>query len=229
MKTILACCVLVVILGATSGACTKPDPGDRKELEAAIDKSEDRYSMAAMAMRSKTRRWLDGRPKNERIFKIFCQVQIAPGGPWTEKRDEIDLFATVADMIACMDGNSWSYDVCIDEMIDRAADTARARWKAAKDAAPGTIADYECQEQFDPGYNVMQVPGAKQDLNRVSAGEIVEWFLSLPAPPVGLSVGTWRALAPFICALGKDWGCAPGLGGDIVISPAPSGGTGDYP
>jgi hypothetical protein len=213
-------------------ACTVLDGGDRDDLEEAIDEAPpiDRLSMSVMAINAKARTHLDGLNHNTRVFKMECTHRVGDG--WSEPREEIDIYATVADVIGCMD-KGHTYGVCLNTLIKAMRKVAVDRWKERIAAAPevlGDITETECDERIDKGFRTIDVPGGEDDLNRVTATEIVDWLLGLPAPPHGLSLQAWRALGPLLCALDVAWGCAPGLGGGGIITPAPSGGgTGDYP
>jgi len=229
--------IITTLLAAIITSCTALDGDDRDDLESAVNRvnEKDRIAMAGMVMRSKTRNWLDGLPRNTRVFQIKCTHKLHPDDiEWTEWRQEIDIFATVADVISCMDGEFLTYSTCLDKLTEEMTQRAEKRWQDRKDASSSILdkqIETECQEEIDHGFNTMQAPGADDELNRVSAGDIVDWILRTPAPPFGLSPSLIGALAPFVCALSQadGWCDAAPRGPDVVIVPAPSGGSGDYP
>ncbi len=228
----------LLISAMTIGACTALDGGDRDDLESAVNgvDKRDRMTMAGMAMKSKNRTWINSLDKRTRVFYVKCTHKLHPDDlKWTEWQQEIDLFATVGDMIECMDRNFFTYSTCLDILAEEKARGAEKRWRERHDASANPLdkqIETECQEHIDPGFNTMQAPGADEDLNRVTAGEIVDWILRTPAPPISFGPSLVRALAPFVCALSGagGWCDAASHGSDeVVITPAPSGGPGDYP
>ncbi len=232
MKTIMAFTLAVLSLGLV-GACSVLDGGDRADLEAAIDKEskEDRTSMAAMYLSAKTKKWIDGRPKNEAVITLWCKHHRTDGTSteWTIDQSEPGM---VKDMIWCL-GQGVGYVKCLDVLENALAFKAEQAWALTKtglpDSDPLKSTETECRGITNPGYSPVEVPGANDDLNRVTAGEIVEWMLSLPAPPPGFSTAAWGPLLPFICALGASWGCPGDPQNPLITSISQSGSTGGDP
>jgi hypothetical protein len=223
---------LLVLLLVFLTACTVLDGGDRDDLIDAIEKSprEDRDAMAMMIVGAKTRDYLRGRPPNSAAISLECRM-VHPAMGAAAWGVQNGAFAKPADLLACLQAGH-TYPMCLQFVANLLAKRTIDAWEKFKptlaDSDPRKAATLECRGVINPGFSAAEVPGANDDLNRVTAEQIVEWLLRQPAPPPGFSPGMWQALAPLICALGKDWGCAPSLGGGVgPIVPAP-GGTGDY-
>lgn len=216
-------------LGHLLMACSALDGSDRADLEAGINKEspEVKHAMAAMAMNQKTKRFLDGRPPSERVIGVECKQRL-PGGSWFNPKPEQDLVYLVSDVIECMSTGE-TYQGCIATLAAALVIKATDRWQAKIAASiPGSLdasLEVSCNEVVDPQYHPANVPGADTDLNKVSAGEIVEWLLALPAPPPGFSIEAWAPILPFICAMDVSWGC-PGDPHNPIITGVTTGGAG---
>ena len=225
--------MLVVVVALAISACSVLDGGDRAELEAAIGKEsiEDRTTMAAMMLSAKTKKWISGRPKNEAVITLWCRHHFADGTSTDWAIDSADP-GLVKDMVFCLD-KGVSYARCLEVLETALAYQAETAWGLAKtnfaNGDPLKASEAECRGVTNPSYEPIMVPGADSDMNRVTAGEIVEWLLALPAPPPGFSPQTWGPLLPLICALGASWGCPGDPQNPIITGISQSGATGGDP
>lgn len=220
-----------------TAACSVLDGEDRSDLEAAVEQmpKEDRHSMAAMVVSAKTRHWVEGRPKNDQMMTGECRHKDPGTGEWTPWAQDAVLNIKVVDMLFCL-GEGGGYVQCLDILQSHLHSLVTKAWDIAKAEYPaGSVESQivtECRVVVRDEYKAAFVPGATDDLNRVTIGEMVDWLLRQPGPPPGFTPSLIRALAPFVCALsgaGGWCGAASGPpGGEtpIVIS---SGATGDYP
>lgn len=229
----LICLMMAAATALSTLACSVLDGDDRDDLESAIKEAprEDRAAMAAMVVGAKTRGYLQGRDPNSAVISLECRMVHPTMGP-TGWSLPAGAFAKPRDLLACLQAGH-TYPACLQFVADLLAERARKEWVKTKqafvDSDPRKAADLECRGVVNPGFHAAEVPGANDDLNRVTAEAIVDWLLTLPAPPPGFSPATWRVLAPLLCGLDVGWGCSghpmyPGGDGTIITVPGSTGG-----
>ncbi len=206
----LLCALLIVLgLGAVP-ACSTPDSGDMSELEDTIDAIDEvqRVSLNRLVIREKTRKWLEGKFRGERIGYLRCGT-----GADIKKIEYL-----VQDLLDFLETNTSGHDGWKDFM---------RRFWAIKMLEQGQMpVGGNCVPVYDFQYDPNGGHVPDEVLNPdTSARGIIEWLIASPAPPPGLVwTGGLARLLPFLCTLGAGWGCPsnPGYPGPTSPGNVPS-------
>ncbi|WP_437899325.1 hypothetical protein [Sorangium sp. So ce124] len=220
--------LLGLLLALLTCSCSILDPDDRDELRrriAALPPAEMSL-MKRTIMNVKAINWLNGKYEGDQVGKLQCRYQA--GGQWSKWTDQ-EPTHTVADMLECLIRRPFAvtYIMCKDEWESLERQLRKTDLMNSLPVPGGTSID--CRYVWDFRYEPEKVPPELIDPNEISADDIIDAMIALPAPPPG-----WAApqLAPLLCPLGAGpgWGCPPRPTDTDGEEPAnPTGGEpGDY-
>ena len=160
--------------------------------------------------------------------KLQCRLKA--GGTWSGWNDQEPTY-TVADFIQCLlEGGDIpvTYTMCADQ-FQSVDGKSRENKILNEEQVPG-VTQVECRFVWDSRYEPEKVPSNLTNPRSISLDELIDWLISLPAPPPGFAA---PQLVPLLCPLGAGpgWGCPPrptDLPGEQPTDPT-GGEPGDHP
>ncbi|WP_437764701.1 hypothetical protein WMF27_33930 [Sorangium sp. So ce281] len=227
LKAMAAAAVTVIALG-----CSIMDPDDRDELRRRIAAlpSETLSHLQKTKLNTNALRWLLTYKKdhNDQVGKLQCRLKA--GGTWSGWNDQEPTY-TVEDLIQCLLGGGnipVTYTMCADEFQGRG--NAAMNLKILHEEQVPGVTQVECRFVWDFRYEPEKVPSDLTNPRSITVDELIDWLISLPAPPPGFAA---PQLVPLLCPLGAGpgWGCPPrptDLPGEQPTDPT-GGEPGDHP
>ncbi|WP_437981425.1 hypothetical protein [Sorangium sp. So ce117] len=226
LKTMAAAAATLIALG-----CSIVDPSDREELRQQIAmlppetlSSWDKWNMNVNAVK-----WLKlYKDPNDQVGKLQCRLKA--GGTWSGWNDQEPTY-TVADLLDCLleSGDiAVTYTMCADKL--QAVDGKSRESKILREEQVPGVTNVECRFVWDSRYEPEKVPSNLTNPRSITVDELIDWLISLPAPPPGFAA---PQLVPLLCPLGAGpgWGCPPrptDLPGEQPTDPT-GGEPGDHP
>lgn len=166
--------------------------------------------------------------EHDQVGKLQCRLKA--GGTWSGWNDQEPTY-TVADLIQCLlEGGdiAVTYTMCADEFQGRG--NAAMNLKILHEEQVPGVTQVECRFVWDFRYEPEKVPSNLTNPRSITLDELIDWLISLPAPPPGFAL---PQLVPLLCPLGAGpgWGCPPrptDLPGEQPTDPT-GGEPGDHP
>lgn len=224
-KTLAVAAVAVV-----ASSCSIVDPGDRAELreQLATLPPETLSTWAKWRMNANAVRWLlTYKDPNDQVGKLQCRLKA--GGTWSGWNDQEPTY-TVSDLLECLLGggdNPVTYTMCAD-LFQGVGGAAMESKLLREDPVPG-VTHVECKFVWDFRYEPEKVPANLTNPRAITLDDLIDWLITLPAPPPGWAHPEFvRLLCPL--GAGTDWGCPPRPTDLPGESTEPAGDeTGDHP
>ncbi|WP_437997438.1 hypothetical protein WMF26_42750 [Sorangium sp. So ce185] len=226
LETLAVAAVVVLAL-----SCSIVDPGDREELRRRIAMlpPDTLSTWAKWNMNANAVKWLRMyKDPNDQVGKLQCRLKA--GGTWSGWNDQEPTY-TVADLLDCLLSGGdipVTYTMCAD-LFQGVGDAAMKSKILHEQQVPG-VTHVECRFVWDFRYEPEKVPSNLTNPRSITLDELIDWLISLPAPPPGFAS---PQLVPLLCPLGAGpgWGCPPrptDLPGEQPTDPT-GGEPGDHP
>ncbi|MDI1448000.1 hypothetical protein [Polyangium sp. 6x1] len=183
-------------------SCSIMDPDDRQALRDRLAgmMPEDIFQLRKGAMNGRGILYFKERPSNDKVGKLYCREYVE--GQWQDWKGDKEW--RVDDVLDCLRNDPFnvSYLDCKDQFLS--TETTLKKGDIMAQQTPGK--DVECRFEFDWRYEPDILPEELWKAESISFDEMIDFLVSLPAPPPGFIA---PELAPLLCPLGAGpgWGC----------------------